>query len=234
MIPDRDSFLLEEYQGVGVCGIYVPHRESCHVGLFWMLDGKDEIVHLNATNQILLNRISDDGIIKKFYFNKITNFNKDLIYSLQPLLKRIIDNKVNTLILNPESAVFTNGKFEYADGIFVTNDGSESVINCAVINCAIFVLAILNSFNYKLVDADSWPDVTDESKKKYLDDWLNAQKIATEHREGYYKYNKEIRGKHVLAAPTNSVNPVKHCEAESLSKALISFLKAEHAKSIAP
>ena len=228
MLPTRDTFIAEDFEGIGVCGCYVPSRDSAHVGLFWKFEGKNQVVHFWNTNDIRIGEINATEF-STYYFNKIENFKNELIYSLKPLLEFIIRNKTNTLVIKVENVIYKDGKFNLSDGNYLIDDECEKFINCGV-----FVLAILNSFGYKLININDWPIVTAATKRQYLEDWLNSKNIVGAEREKYYQSNREIRGKHVLSAPSTTIKPSDYLETETLSTTLIAFLNAEYTKTNTP
>lgn len=223
MIPKRDSILKTNSDRLGVCGCYVPNRDSIHTGLFWSLEGDNRFVHFISTNKIEIREISDSKS-EEYYFNTISDFPEKLMPSLIPLVELIAGNKLINLELNIENVVYNNGKFSLASGFYLTNNETERFINCAVL-----VIAILYSYDYTLLCLDSWPIVTDDSKRKYLEDWLDTNSIVDPaERDKYYQYNKEIRGKEVLVAPIESTisSPIVFARASELAEEFITHIKA--------
>lgn len=218
-LPKRDIFLEKNYRGIGVFGQYIPNRDAIHTGLFWSWESENKIAHFINTNQILITDFGE-SVIENCYFNEIPEFEERFIDSLTALAELISLNRLDTLIINVGCVVYKDGKFDMASGFYLVDGEIERIINCAV-----FVIALLNTYDYKIANVDSWPSVTDATKNTYLEGWLNHFSITGTERDKYYAYNKEIRGKHILVAPSAVAKPANYTEANALSDTLLTNIR---------
>lgn len=218
MLPFRDDFLKENYKGIGICGGYIPTTDGIHVALFWQSEGMEKATHFLRDNTALVTDIAHEGF-KTYVFNKIIDFPSLLIPSLTAVSELITTELTNNLKLNIENVFYINGKFDLA-GKFIINHEVERNINCGA-----FVLGLLNSYDYKLINLETWPVVTDITKRRYLEDWLDKENVVGADRDKYYQYNRELRGKHMLAAPSVNPKPAKYTDVNPISDSLVAFLK---------
>lgn len=225
MLQNRDAYLATGPQGLAVCGVYVPSNDAVHVGLFCRKDAERRILEFNGTNQIIYldpaNRRYDD-----FYFCPIPDFPDEYLDSIIALFRVLGKNLLSDFKLMVTTPVFNGGTFEMPDGNFIATSNAEKFINCAV-----FVLAILNTYDYQLVDWDSFPELRDE-QKAFLLDWLTYNNVPQHLHPICYRQSKALRGRHVLISPNTPGKPAIYAHIEPLSNQLIDFLKAELASKV--
>ena len=83
----------------------------------------------------------------------------------------VASNKLNSLKLQVNNAVYDGGKFDIVQGNYMAKSSAEKFINCAV-----FVISLLKSFDYTIVDWNTFPNPI-AGNRNYLDDWLVANNI---------------------------------------------------------
>lgn len=220
MLLNRDTFLLQDEKGISICGVYIPTRDAVHVGLYWNWDGEKKIVDFNAGDDIRVNE-ADIPMFRRFFFNKLRDFPDALIDSLTALAELVAANKINGFILQKEAPFYNGGKFEVTTGNFLDSSGAEKFINCGV-----FVVALLRTYDYHLLDWDTWPNAP-AGLRIYLEDWLNSNSEPLTDRDPYYNQVKEVRGKHILICPNTETKPSPYDQSESLANDLINFLRVE-------
>lgn len=219
MLPYQNEFLTNDFVGVGICGKYIQHNDGIHVALFWSSEDQKKIIHFVSDNNILYQDI-DDTYFREYAFNLIKDFPSSRLPSLTAICEVLSKNLLPKLTLSIDNVVYVDGKFDLI-GDFIINSDLERNINCGI-----FVIALLNSCNYKLIKYDSWPLVSDINKRKYLEDWLNLNGITTDaDKQKYYNYNRELRGKEVLAAPLTKSKPSEYTEVLPISMDLVDYLK---------
>ena len=219
MLPIRNDFLPHCNEGIAICGVYVPDRDSVHVGILWNHNHEIKIIEFNATNNVI-HLDAAHARYQNFYFSPITDFPQFSLPFFAALSDLIATNRLNGLQLNIENAIYNGGKFSLLTGNHITKSGAEKFINCGV-----FVMSLLKTFNYNLVDLDSFP-VAIPGQRNYLDDWLNANHVPLLERDNYYNQAKEIRGKHILASQLTATKPSPYIEINPLAANLIAFLAA--------
>ena len=194
-INSRTEILTSEKQGVGIAAMYVlPPRDSVHVGIFCKTSDYEEVVHFTETNKVRIEDIRE-AKFEIYNYSWLNNFPEEFIDSLMAVVDYIAENKDNTLILDLKSIVYNGGTFEITTGKYITGTTPECLVNCGV-----FAMALLETFHYHLLDWESWPTVTIENRSQYLENWLNHFGAPPELREQYYHFNKEIRGRHIMAS----------------------------------
>ena len=219
-IKTYEDFLKNTDEGIVITALYVdPPRDSVHVGLFWNWDGDQEIIHFRTHNDIEIADISLDKF-KPYHFSSLKDFPDKLIDSLIAVAELISENKLNQLILDLNSVIYKGGKFEISSGKFIIEHGSECFINCGV-----FVMALLETYDYHLIDWESWPSVTHLARSKYLDPWLDSINVPTSERGKYYNFNKEIRGRHIMACSEFGNTSSKYNKIEDSSQKLMIYLR---------
>jgi hypothetical protein len=205
--------ILDKDKDFGICGTHI-QDDAIHVGIYWNYEGENKILHFLSGDNIPL---EDIGIsFSGYMFNSIHDFEDDLIPSLSAVADLISNNSLNQFIFNKEGIVYDGGKFEIANGNYTISSESERVINCAA-----FVVAILNTYNYKLVDWSTWPNPTQTT---YLDTWLTNKGIPRSNWCNYYRQTKALRGKHVIVSPETISKPSIYDEANSLADELINTI----------
>ena len=210
MLAKRDTFFNGDNIGLGICGFYVPTRDAVHVGIFINWENEQKVVHLNGTNIILI-QDALEPYFSPYYFHMLKDFPSELIDSLWALSELVAQNRVNNLRLNLNGIVYNGATFNITNGSYVSSYDAENFINCAV-----FVLAILETYDYHILDWATWPIVGQGQNTQSLNDWFNLNNIAPEERDRYYKVNKDIRGKHVFVTPLAANRPATYNELEAL------------------
>lgn len=195
---------------IAICGKHVIN-DAIHVGLYWNSENEKEIIHFLDGDNI---PVTDANVVyfNDYLFNPIENFPENLLPSLAAIAELISENKLNNLSFNREGVIYNGGKFEFNTGNFV-RPGAERIMNCGV-----FVIALLKTFDYILLDWNSWPN---QINNNYLDDWLNSMSIPQTEWPNYYNQVKQIRGKHVIVCPSTNTKPSPFSEADSLANDLI-------------
>lgn len=211
---EKISDVLIKDSDFGICGCY-NGGDSIHVGIYWKQGGEQKVIHFRRSNYIPLQNL--DNYFLDYLFNPINDFEKELIPSLAAVSELISENKINGFIFNKEQVIYNGGKFGFFLGDYQTSTQIEKIVNCGV-----FVTALLHTMDYVLLDWDSWPQSSDGSA--YLDLWLHKEGIPSEEFNLYYEQSKELRGKHILVAPSTLTKPSSYAEAEHLSNELINSL----------
>lgn len=217
MLPTRNSFLASIPEtALAVCGTYIK-EDAIHVGLFWRSEGEMKIAHFQNGNYIPVQDAQED-YFENYMFNHLEDFPNSLLPTISALTELISENKLNGFIFNRVGVVYNGGKFEYVTGAYNGKTEVEKFINCGV-----FVIALLNSFDYPLIEWETWPTLSDVNPT-FLADWLDAHGIALGDREAFYNMMKEIRGKHIMVAPSAESLPVSFDEADNMANTLIGEL----------
>ncbi len=216
MLISQEAILNENDEGVAICGMHYG-GDVIHVGLFWHSEGERKIVHfLNGANIPISD--ADNILFQSYFFNPVPDFKLPLLPTLSALCELISQNKLNGFIFNRVGVVYDGGKFEYLSGAYTAKTEAEKFVNCAV-----FVIALLNTFDYTLLNWATWPNVS-SANRTFLDGWLDTNKIPVEQRESYYNQTKEMRGKHVIVCPNTQTKPSPYDEAQPLADELINNL----------
>lgn len=216
LLSHRDEFLSDNSEGLAICGVHIGN-DAIHVGLFWSSEEERKVVHFRNGNNIPVEDVTN-AAFQSYIFNSITDFPNDLLPSLSALSELISQNRLNGFVFNRVGVVYNGGKFEFQTGAYTTESPAERFINCAV-----FVVALLKTFDYTLLDWDSWPNVA-EANRTFLDTWLDVNKIAVNQREPYYNQTKEVRGKHIIVCPSTETKPSPYNETQVLADKLINHL----------
>lgn len=202
---------------IAICGIYLGNS-AVHVGIALKDEGLTKVIHFLDGNNIPYVNIFDIKDSEQYYFNPIKDFNNDLLPSMSALCSIISEEpSLNNFNFHRTPIVYNGGKFDI-HGFFSNNKKVETLINCAI-----FSLSILYSYDYLILDWESWP--ISENSKNYLDDWFKHFKITDKEEQDYF-YNtaKDIRGKHLIACPFTVSKPSVYIETEHISNELISSL----------
>lgn len=155
-----------------------------------------------------------DFLFLKSHYNQF-------IYSIEPFLRKLPNVPYTHLNLNTDSVIYRDGKF------VVTNykHDIQSLLE-GIINCAIFVITVFNSFRIKLIKTEEFPPICSLGKKFILEDWLNAANIIE--KEEYRQYHIELRGKHVFYVPLAKNVPVSYAELNNNVDDLVGQLFLRH------
>ena len=170
MLRNRDTYLATNPHGLALCGVYVPPNEAVHVGLSCLKDAENKILEFNGTNQIIYLDTTHQRY-NNFYFCPIPNFPEEYLDSIMGLFRILGKNVPNDFRLMVTSPIYNGGTFELPKGNFVATSNAEKFINCAV-----FVVALLKTYDYQLVDWNSFPDLTNE-QMVFLSDWLTENNV---------------------------------------------------------
>ena len=90
-----------------------------------------------------------------------------------------------------------------------------------IMNCGVFIVALLNTFDFKLINWNSWPN---QEQTDYLNHWLFLNNIPKSDWIFYYSQSKIIRGKHILVSPSTISKPSNFDDADFLANDLIEKL----------
>jgi hypothetical protein len=222
LLLKRDEYFSDSTEkGIGLCGYYVPARDSVHVGIFIDHLLTKEIVHFWGANDIRIEHISLPHFAN-YYFLPLKDFPKKDIISLSVFAELIKSNSFNNLQLNI-GAIAYNGAIFNVRGDYVIKSEIETVINCGV-----FVIALFESFKFKLLDWNTWPSVSASERIPNMEDWLNYVGIPLSARQSYYNINKEIRGKHVFATTKSKNRPASFWEIEKLAEKIINLMRVDN------
>jgi hypothetical protein len=216
LLLHRDDFLNNNNEGLAICGVHF-RNDTIHVGLFWNSEGEKKVVHFQNGNYIPVEDVTN-ALFQNYVFNSISDFPNHLLPSLSAVSELISQNMLNGFIFNRVGVVYNGGKFEFQTGVYTTKSPAEKFVNCAV-----FVIALLKTFDYTLLDWDSWPNVS-VANRIFLDTWLDDNNIPADQREAYYNQTKEVRGKHIIVSPSTQTKPSPYNEAQLLAGQLINSL----------
>jgi hypothetical protein len=212
----RDAFELANPEGLAICGQYVA-GDAVHVGLYWCFEHEKKIIHFQGKDDIPIQEFTDQSF-ERYFFLEIPDFPVEYLPSLSAISELISENQINGFIFNRNGTVYDGGKFELSNGEYTGKTTVEKFINCAV-----FVVVLLKTFDYELLNWESWPDVQ-PGQLTFLDDWLNHNGVSDEDKAKYYQLAKEVRGKHVFICPLTATKPSPFDEVLPLSNDLIAEL----------
>jgi hypothetical protein len=215
LLLDRDSFIINNDNCVAICGAYFG-LDNVHVGLYWSDNGEKKIIHFINGQNIPVTTVNENSFAN-YHFNKIEDFPEVDIPSIAAFTELLADASLNNFVFQRIGVLYDGGKFERQTGEFKVKTPVEKYINCAV-----FVIGLLNTYDYQLIDWSTWPNA-DRQNLVFLDEWLNTNNVPLEEREKFYEMTKEIRGKHVLVSPDSATKPAPFLEVELPAHALIHF-----------
>ncbi|RFS21436.1 hypothetical protein DVR12_16195 [Chitinophaga silvatica] len=217
MLPNREEFLTNYVnEGIAICGKYLG-ADAVHVGLYWNSEGEKKIVHFLNGNNIPIDNVEDPHF-EQYLFCTISDFPSYLVASISALCELINQNRINGFEFERIGVSYDGGKFSFVDGSYTGKTGPEKFVNCGV-----FILALLNTYDYPLIDWENWPNV-DLANLNFLTNWLNMNGIPQNQRQAYYNKTKAIRGKHILVSPLTLTKPSTFEETQKLSEDLIAQL----------
>lgn len=205
--------VLNNNSDIAICGVYCGN-DSIHVGIYWNFEGEQKIFHFLNGQKIPIQDVQEDKF-EKYLFNSLPNFPSFLLPSFISLAELISENQVNNFKFKREDVIYNGGKFEFNSGDFNSPEYER------IINCGVFVVALLNTFDYALIDWQTWPN---QLSTDYLNDWLLEMGIPQAEWSEYYSQVKQIRGKHIIVSPSTANKPSQYIEAENLSSQLIDQL----------
>ncbi len=211
-----EEFKIESSE-LSICGTHI-ENDSIHVGICWNYENDKKIFHF-LNGEIIPIESFYENKFKNYFFNPIDNFYSDDIPSLVGLSRLISKNKINRFIFNKEGIIYDGGIFEFVSGNYNKTNKSSKIINCAA-----FVIALLNTLNYTLIDWESWPN-SNLQQSDYLNIWLEENKIPKDEWEYFYNQSKKIRGKHVLVAPQANSKPAQFEETDRMANEFIFSLQ---------
>jgi hypothetical protein len=207
------SEIIRSGNKIAICGKYVS-RDTIHVGLYWNSEDEQKIFHFLNGNNIPVEDANNKAF-NNYLLNPIENFPESLIPTLAAIAELISENKINNLIFNREGVIYNGGKFEFNTGNYNVSPLEK------IMNCGVFIIALLNTFDYTLIDWNSWPNQT---QTNYLDNWLLSQNIPNNEWSTFYNQAKTIRGKHIIVCPSTNTKPSSYKEAELLAGQLIASM----------
>ncbi|RFM36036.1 hypothetical protein [Chitinophaga silvisoli] len=217
MLPYRDTYLANnKAEGIAVCGVYC-QNDSIHVGLYWNYGGEKMVIHFLNGNNIPVQPVEAPDFAA-YLFNTITNFPEFLLPSISAFAELISQNKINGFQFNRAGGMYDGGKFTFSDGAYTGKTWPEKFVNCGV-----FVIALLNTYDFQLIDWDSWPNV-DPLHLDFLSTWLRYYNIPVAEWPLYYNKTRAIRGKHILVSPSTQTHPSRYTETHQLAEELLSQL----------
>lgn len=211
-MQNKISFFESNYK-IAICGKHIK-EDAIHVGLYWNFDDKKRIFHFLNGNKIPVQE-ADSSYFNEYFFNQIDNFPEFLLPSLIAITELISENKINNLIFNRDGVVYNGGKFEFNCGDFIVTPIEK------IMNCGVFIVALLNTFDFKLINWNSWPN---QIKTDYLNEWLSFNNIPQKDWDLFYSQTKIIRGKHILVSPSTISKPSNFDDADFLAYKLIEKL----------
>jgi hypothetical protein len=212
-VVDYQTIAEDARDGLAICGVHCP-GDAIHVGIFWHSEGEKRIIHFQNGTNIPVEDLENPQF-NHFFFNPIRDFPLDVLPSLAALSELISDNDENAFVFNREPVIYNGGKFHFPTGNYEAQSPVEKIVNCAV-----FVLALLNTYDYQLLDWNSWPNIS-EDNNAFLNSWLDHYNIPHDQRSAYYQMTKEVRGKHVIVCPDTRSSPSPYNEASVLADELI-------------
>jgi hypothetical protein len=216
VLPTRDEFLQQEFSGLAICGTYCG-ADNVHVGICWRLDDESKIVHFECGDIIPLEDISDPKFAS-YYFNPLESFDFDLVPLFAATAELAAGNAINGFKFNRIGVYYNGGRFEYEKGSFTGKTAAEKYVNCGV-----YVLLLLQSFEYYPLDWETWPAATPQNRT-FLEEWLNLNNVPADEREPYYRQTKVVRGKHVLISPSTDTQPSPYLENDPMANELVEFM----------
>lgn len=219
MLQYRDAYLNATLtEGIAICGFYCGY-DSIHVGLYWNSEGEKKVVHFLDGSNIPVQPV-DIADFEFYMFNTVVDFPDYLLPSISALSELISQNKMNGFIFNRVGVAYDGGTFTFDQGSYTGKTGPEKFVNCGV-----FVVALLNTYGYSLIDWVSWPNV-DQAHLDFLTTWLTTNNIPANEWLPYYHKTKAIRGKHIIVSPSTQTHPSPYNEAHQLAEQLVVELNA--------
>lgn len=216
MLTYRDEFTTTNVDFLALCGYHVS-GDSIHVGLCWSLEDEKKIIHFLNGDNIPVQEFSDKRF-ENYFFVEIADFPVEYLPSISAISELISENEINGFKFSRSGSVYDGGIFEFSSGEYTGKTPVEKYINCAV-----FVLILLKTFDYELLNWNSWPDVR-EGQLFFLDEWLNHNGVTAGDKAKYYKLTKEVRGRHVFVCPFTATKPSLYHQVQPLSYELITCL----------
>lgn len=207
---------IESENAIAICGKYLG-KDAIHVGIA-LKEDEAMVIYFSHGEEIPYESLALQDF-DNYLFAPIIDFNNDLIPSLSALCEVISsDPLVNKLQFSRSNIIYDGGKFNLMSGVFQINSMIENIVNCGI-----FATALLKTYDYNLLEWNTWPNSRPQSISPYLDIWLSSN-ISDADREKYYNTSKEIRGKHVIVSPLTQSKPSVYLETEDLANSLIKEL----------
>lgn len=198
---------------IAICGAYFGN-DSIHVGVYWNLDTEQKIFHFLSGQNIPIQDVQENDF-ENYFFNPLLDFPDFLLPSLISLSELISENQINNFKFKREDVIYNGGKFEFNSGNFNAPEYER------IINCGVFVVALLNTYDYVLINWQTWPN---QLSTTYLNHWLARVGIPQNQWSDYYIQVKQIRGKHIIVSPSTISKPSHYNDAEYLANQLIGQL----------
>ncbi len=218
-IQKKKDLLKSKKEGIGIISKFINSRDSVHVGIFWNWDGDQEAVHFVSDNSVLLEKLSEKKF-DSYWFTLLPDFEEKVIDSLIAVAEIISENKKIDLKLDLTSVVYNGGKFDLKSGDFLIDNKTETIINCGI-----FTIALLETYDYNLINWETWPCVTASTRSRFLDDWLDDMGVKKDKRGPYYNCNKEIRGMHILTSSESGNSKTEFSELDAKCEPVMDFLR---------
>lgn len=190
---------------IAICG-YQVKETSYHVGIFWRAHGEKKIIHFLNGNHIPIEDYNSN--FDNYYFNALNEFPSWKLNTFIAFAQLASQNKLNCFVFDREIGCYNGGGFDFNTGDY----NCKRVVD-RYINCGVFVLAFLKTFDYELLEHTTWPTQNDLS---ILKNWLKDRKIPKNEWGDFVKQVKELRGKHVLVAPSSEVLPATYDKVNEL------------------
>lgn len=201
---------------LGICGGYYGD-DRIHVGIYINYNNSKKIFHFINGEKILIEDIFDSNFLN-YKFILLHEFDIRFLPTLISTAQLISNNKLNNFVFERSGTVYDGGKFEVQYGNFICKTGAEKFLNCGV-----FVFAFLKTFDYTLLDWDTW-DKIDNENLIFLNEWLSSQNIPQQIWNEYYNKTRKIRGKHIFVSPLTESNPSIFSECEYISNKYLQYL----------
>lgn len=216
-IINRESFF-DCPSRIAICGIHF-EGDAIHVGIAIKEDVEVKIIHFLNGSSIPYESASQNQF-EDYFFNVIEGFPEAIIDSMAALCELVtdIDGNQNEFFFVRNGVIYDGVKFDISTGNYQVTQHIHYLVNCGV-----FVMAFLHTFNYILLDWNTWP-IQNFPYTPYLQAWL--QNVPMEQHESYYNTSRGIRGKHIIVCPDTDTKPSIYQEVLPLSETLIQDLNA--------
>jgi hypothetical protein len=159
-LESKKTFIKSDHR-IAVCGKYFG-KDSVHVGLYWNFQNTKSVFHFLNGEKIPIQN-ADSNYFDDYLFNPIINFPEFLLPTLIAISELISENKLNGFVFNREGFIYDGGKFDFNSGNYVVKPVEK------IMNCGVFIVALLNTFDFKLINWNSWPN---QEQTDYLNHWL--------------------------------------------------------------
>ena len=88
----------------------------------------------------------------------------DVLFIDEPLSEWLLikDNNLGDIKISLKSIIYKGNKFDIESGKYIVKQDFENYINCGI-----FVLAILETYDLKILDWTNWPKVSEFNKNEF-------------------------------------------------------------------